>query len=635
MLASLLFTILLWTTAILQDSVFFINENKIVFATKAKDELPIKSTISLVKKKKLYNENGLLLVKDSSLHYQVYNPKGLKIIDTIFEHYLMIDSRTIAFQNKGIWQLYSYDGKKKNNEIYSQIKQENKSWKLKRPNSIEIRNKDIKIESHLNVDSVYFLNAKLLVFRLGSLCGLMNYTTGERIFQPQFNQIKLLNDSLLIVQKNHKKGVISLSKQWIIPLAYDYIQKDTLNYIRIGLNKKIEHQNVLKYGICNYTGRVIIPANYEEVGFYAHPYFGVKNNKHWGFLDLKGEIAIPFSYATVGNFNSKGFAPVTLGFMAGVIDMHGSWVIFRSYQFFQIVNDSIWIWKKGDKMGFFDAHKGKIIQKSYQQIRTEPLGSFAIQQNNQWGLLNAKLESVLNAMYQSVHVYEKEKIIISDQNQYYSIYYLNGNLKVYMNYPFSKFLPYQEGMAMVVQKEKYGFIDKDGLLLVSTQYDEAHPFKNEMAAIRIGNKWGFINKHEKILVPPHYDKAWDFEKNVAVVKLNGKFGFVNKWGEEIIKPNLDNITPTPNGQYIIKLNNRYGLVNSDGIETVNPIYKSCEELSSAAIKVKLYAKYNFVSAATNQILSSQQYDEIEKTAVSDKYILTNYSHWEIFHSEIK
>ncbi|MBF7048142.1 WG repeat-containing protein, partial [Campylobacter volucris] len=52
-----------------------------------------------------------------------------------------------------------------------------------------------------------------------------------------------------------------------------------------------------------------------------------------------------------------------------------------------------------------------------------------------------------------------------------------------------------------------------------------------MAAVEIDNKWGFIDKNGKLIIEAKYDNAYDFSEGLARVELNGKWGFINKKGE--------------------------------------------------------------------------------------------------------
>ena len=49
-------------------------------------------------------------------------------------------------------------------------------------------------------------------------------------------------------------------------------------------------------------------------------------------------------------------------------------------------------------------------------------------------------------------------------------------------------------------------------------------------------KWGYINKQGEMVIEPKYDGAFFFQDRIAQVKLNGKWGYINQAGKLVIKP---------------------------------------------------------------------------------------------------
>src|SRR6218665_1301018 len=61
---------------------------------------------------------------------------------------------------------------------------------------------------------------------------------------------------------------------------------------------------------------------------------------------------------------------------------------------------------------------------------------------------------------------------------------------------------------------KYGYIDKNGKIAISPQFESAGDFHQGLARIRLDNKWGFINKNGEIAIEPQFDYAWDFHEGL-------------------------------------------------------------------------------------------------------------------------
>ena len=56
---------------------------------------------------------------------------------------------------------------------------------------------------------------------------------------------------------------------------------------------------------------------------------------------------------------------------------------------------------------------------------------------------------------------------------------------------------FREGLAVIEQNGKYGFIDRTGTIVISTQYDDAHSFKNNQAKVKLDDETFYIDKTGK------------------------------------------------------------------------------------------------------------------------------------------
>ncbi len=101
--------------------------------------------------------------------------------------------------------------------------------------------------------------------------------------------------------------------------------------------------------------------------------------------------------------------------------------------------------------------------------------------------------------------------------------------------------------------------------------DEVAPFREGLAAVRKGNQWGFINKEGQLIIDFRNDIVWNQEavdaRGVAgirypqfndglciISKLDDegipRYGFINTEGETVIEPEFVNITAFENGYAI-------------------------------------------------------------------------------------
>ena len=112
--------------------------------------------------------------------------------------------------------------------------------------------------------------------------------------------------------------------------------------------------------------------------------------------------------------------------------------------------------------------------------------------------------------------------------------------------------------------------------------EEVYPFKEGLALVCQNGKYGFINTQGENVIPCKYELATDFSEGLAVVKLNGKYGYVDEEGNDtFLKANSDEleysaidnaITNLSSERYdLVSCNGKYGIYDKDKTEIL-PLY---------------------------------------------------------------
>ncbi|MCV3418177.1 WG repeat-containing protein [Campylobacter lari] len=104
---------------------------------------------------------------------------------------------------------------------------------------------------------------------------------------------------------------------------------------------------------------------------------------------------------------------------------------------------------------------------------------------------------------------------------------------------FKNIKKYKENLTTICLKDKWGFIDKKGNLIIDAKYDNAYDFNEGLARVELNEKWGFIDKKGEIAIDTKYNKTKDFFQGIAAVEIDNKWGFIDKKGNLIIDAKYD------------------------------------------------------------------------------------------------
>ncbi|EKF54416.1 hypothetical protein I215_12328 [Galbibacter marinus] len=104
--------------------------------------------------------------------------------------------------------------------------------------------------------------------------------------------------------------------------------------------------------------------------------------------------------------------------------------------------------------------------------------------------------------------------------------------------------------------KKFGYVGKDGNILIKHKYSKAYEFIDGVALVYITinykDKYGFIMENGETKVPLIYDYAEEFSEGLAVVRKGDFFGYINKKGETIIDIIYDDAYSFKNGRALVK-----------------------------------------------------------------------------------
>jgi hypothetical protein len=270
------------------------------------------------------------------------------------------------------------------------------------------------------------------------------------------------------------------------------------------------------------TIQFTVPAEMRKVRNATHRRVWVMDAKErWGLLDDRGHVVLVPQYDMVEEF-SDGLAKVNLGAKDvgigdkfggkwGYVDSQGKRIIPVQYEFAGPFRDGLARVTDGGGQKFID-HSGKVAI----DVSSWAEGGFA--------------HDFHDGLAAVVFLEGKHTKFVDRM----------GQIELRVNgYSYD----FQESMAAfhveVTQngtpRDRYGFVNKKGELIVKPVFESAHSFSDGLAAVctlkhagsdRAGDKWGFIDKSGKFVIAPSFNVAHSLKNGVAMVHVGGAFANV-------------------------------------------------------------------------------------------------------------
>ncbi|KUJ59872.1 hypothetical protein AR687_21225 [Flavobacteriaceae bacterium CRH] len=350
----------------------------------------------------------------------------------------------------------------------------------------------------------------------------------------------------------------SFREQLIENKKYEYVYNFENNYAVFRTFKG-------KMGLIDTVGNVIIKPNYE----YINNKKGLKNlfeaainvSKKYkrGFIDLKGNVKIPFEYDDVYYFDN-GLIRVT----------------------------------KNNKTGVIDTLNKPVLPLKFEYIMSQDNILFT-QSNNTQDIFDSTGKQLTNFKAKDVEYFTANKSIVTLQNNNTLIINNQGNiiLNTLKNHKFEKIINTDSYIILNTLTKKKGIINSLGKYEVECKYDDISPSKSVYIA-KTKNKYGFVTKEDSILKPFIYDAIYDVNYTDNILFENQYFasigdlkGIVNPFLEkEIIPIRYKYIQPFSNYYIVASPENKNGLFSENG-ETI------------------IKEDYEFYNASQNKIFASK------------------------------
>ena len=285
--------------------------------------------------------------------------------------------------------------------------------------------------------------------------GLWGFVTpgGEVAIAPSFEEVSDFRNALCLVKQDGKWGVINKAGKMVHNCEYDSISEFT-DGVAIAESFGLKH-----YLYADGKKKQLSLATY-EFHEYSDGYTKIRDRKKgkWGYADLKGVIRINPTFDSATDFNN-GIAIVTKDGKAYQINKAGD---KKALQF--TPDESLVVFDNG--VGYIKNNKDnyRIFTKGFDFIAGE------YSEVNDFSDGVAKVKDVSgNVLY----INEKGERVLALKG-----YTDAGN--------------FSEGKAWVRNNSKYGFINKNGALVVDTLFSYASDFNNQLAYVAKGQRQGVI-----------------------------------------------------------------------------------------------------------------------------------------------
>ena len=369
------------------------------------------------------------------------------------------------------------------------------------------------IENYDSSNNLWYESGILKVSKDGKY-GIID-TNGGQIVNCEYDSITALKGvtNSLLTQKDGKYGLVDNVGTVIINNEYATIEPVSTQFE----NGYIVRNNDGKYGVINYTKTVAVETKYDDIkNVYGNgKYYIVKEGDNWEVIDTDGNKYLSGKYDDIVSINGEN-AVVVNDNKYGVVGItDGKNIIDTNYNSITYAAGNNYIVNNNGKYGIMNSDGNTPVDFNYSNIVYRSSGNFYEATNDDYTSdlidsdLNVKLTKVIVSEVNETNGYIKVRV--DDTNKYYNFRFEERTAQDVFSSNTIFLSRNEEG--------KYGFVDRNGNVVVNYIYDDARE-QNDYgyASVKQNGLWGAVDSNGQVAISPSYNL-----ENNALVEFIGKW----------------------------------------------------------------------------------------------------------------
>ena len=368
----------------------------------------------------------------------------------------------------------------------------------------------VDVLQNIKANGSSFIADNVLKVQKDGKYGLINLS-GKELISPQFEELSCLQyvQNSYLTKKNGKYGLIDNAGNIIIENLYDSIK---------ALTNKYEDGYVVekegKFGLINYHKEQVLETKYNKILPLTNgSLYIVNENGTYKLVGTNGDLKLSSEKLQHATYVGSDTVIINQDGKYSLIYIDDQSSLMSDYQLIEYMFGNNYIAKKDGKVGIVDKGGNTIVEFSYTNISYLNSEGFieAEKEDGQYDLLDTNFSVKTSGIVSEINSkLGYIKVRVGEEYKYY-----NFKLEEKSN----KDLFTTNNLFLSKKNGKYGFVDKNDVVIVDYIYDDATEQNSfGYAAVKKDGKWGCIDQDGAVVVKP----SLELSQNVVV-------SFIGTW----------------------------------------------------------------------------------------------------------
>jgi len=172
-----------------------------------------------------------------------------------------------------------------------------------------------------------------------------------------------------------------------------------------------------------------------------------------------------------------------------------------------------------DRWGFVDTTGNVRIPAVFDEVRDFLDGLATVRLMSRYGVLGMDGRYVFRPVLEGATVFSDSLGVVVAGERSYLVNLKAGRVSR-LKSDLEGVGVFYEGLALVKQGDRFGFIDTLGQLVIPCRYEQVRSFQEGLCTVKIDGHWGYIDRTGRMVIEPKYLFTGDFYEGLAAVYLD-------------------------------------------------------------------------------------------------------------------
>jgi len=405
-----------------------------------------------------------------------------------------------------------------------------------------------------------------------------------------------------VVSEGLKKGLVDEKGEILIPIQYDDLGWSDGSYDIF--NNILGFKKGELWGLISIKNKKLTAANYthlisngEDIILAARK-GKFSNRNFFGTMDFKGNNKIPYQYNRLEQIKNRFLGTYRKGveFYQGVIDQENNIILPFIYKSVQYLGNNLFsVTNIEGKVAIYDFNGHPITGFQYDSISIDESSNYYQTYHEGFkGLTNVSGKEILKPGYKDIRIEESQITVLKFNN--WKILNPDNDLKLELNFDHLADVPGDNLFKATIENQQW-LINYSGNR-VSPVFNSISDFQGSFAICRTKQGFGLLKADGNKVIDSYYDSLYyqdGFIYTLTKTEILDKWSIYDSLGVRKTNRIYQSVRPITNYLFPVKSRGKWGMMNREGKEVIQCVYDEIGDFTEEHLPVKFHGEFGIIN----------------------------------------